>query len=203
MPKHHLLFALIAIVFSGHEPALSQFPIPKPEVFARKEDQQRAQLLTKACVEADVGRGCNRSNGALMRDYPCTSLKSDIVVGLPTDQCYRMDEPRRYRGVWIDEFEGQQFIPEGTRPPKWPDGNSRTPGWRKRLEQARLASIWLDTSRATFAKKPRVGGRKWIEFVGRKTRYPGLYGHLGMSGHEIIVDRVIALRECPPKGGCR
>jgi hypothetical protein len=32
--------------------------------------------------------------------------------------------------------------------------------------------------------------------------YPGHYGHMGMAGQEIIVDRVISLRECPEAGIC-
>jgi hypothetical protein len=114
-----------------------------------------------------------------------------------------MDAPRRYRGVWIDEFEGQRFIPQGTTPPEWPDIESRAPDLQEKFEQARLASIWLDMERVKRPRPSRGGsGRYFIEFTGRQTMFPGAYGHLGMSGHEIIVDEVIALRECPEKGPC-
>jgi hypothetical protein len=115
-----------------------------------------------------------------------------------------MDAPRRYRGVWVDEFEGQQFIPEGTREPEWPRGDPKSPEWRKQADQAIAATIWLDVERAKLSHKWQQGGRRvFIEFVGRKTMYPGNYGHMGMSGQEIIVDSVISQRECPQTGACR
>lgn len=186
-------------------PALGQFAPPNPEVFARAEDQQRARLLTTRCADVDVGRGCYRYGDRLIREYPCTfHIETDVIGTLPTDQCYKMEMSRRYRGVWVDEFEGQRFIPEGTSPPEWPRTDPKSPGWRGLFERARLATIWLDASRVTFDKKNRQNGGRWfIEFFGRKTLYSGAYGHFGMSGQEIIVDRVISLRECPKTGICR
>jgi hypothetical protein len=185
-------------------PAFAQFGPPKPEVFARAEDQQRARLFTTRCAKADVGRGCYRYEDRLIREYPCTHhIETNVIESLPTDQCYKMERPRRYRGVWVDEFEGQRFIAEGTSPPEWPRNDPKSPRWRERFEQARLATVWLDASRVTFDQKPRQRGGKWfIEFLGRRTLYPGAYGHLGMSGQEIIVDRMISLRECPRTGIC-
>jgi len=165
----------------------------RPEIYLRAEDQERARSLDKPCQETDVGHGCWRFNDHLAREAPCTHIDAGIIVGIPVDQCFKMEEPRRYRGIWIDEFEGQAFIPEGTDPPRWPSPGSTSPGWRERLERARAASIWLDVERVGLEHK---GGRKMrIDFVGRKTLYPGYYGHLGMSGSEIIVDRVISLKE--------
>jgi hypothetical protein len=115
-----------------------------------------------------------------------------------------MSPPRRFRGVWVDEFEGQRFIPEGTNPPEWPEIDSTAPDFRKQFEKARLATIWLDTERVEVPRRSRTDTpRYFIEFVGRQTMFPGAYGHMGMSGHEIIVDHVIAIRECPPNGQCR
>ena len=180
------------------------FDPPDPQIFGRAEDRERARLLMKPCAEADVGRGCYRYDGRAMREAPCTyHVDASTIGSLPTDQCYQMEAPRHYRGVWVDEFEGQRFIPQGTNPPEWPRTNPTFPGWRKQAERARLAAIWLDTSRINLDRKsgPR-GAKRLIEFVGRKTMYPGAYGHLGMSGQEIIVDRMISLRECPARGRC-
>ena len=115
---------------------------------------------------------------------------------LPIDQCYKMEPARRYRGVWVDEFENQQFIPEGSTAPEWPGAERTLPGWDEQFDRAQAASIWLDVSRVSLDDHDyRQGGRKmFIEFVGRKTLYPGTYGHLGMSGNEIIVDHVISLK---------
>lgn len=180
------------------------FDLPDPQVYARAEDRERARLILTPCTPADEGRGCERENGELTRKIPCTvRAKDGVSQSLPTDQCYRMGAPRRYRGVWIDEFEGQRFIAEGTSPPQWPDLDSRAPDMQEKFEAARIASIWLDMERVERPRRPRDGsGRYFIEFTGRQTLFPGAYGHLGMSGHEIIVDEVIALRKCPAKGPC-
>ncbi len=169
----------------------------KPEMYLRAEDQERARSLDKPCHETDVGHGCWRFNDHLVREGPCTHhIDAGIIAGIPIDQCYKMEEPRRYRGIWIDEFEGQAFIPEGTEPPQWPSPEATSHGWTERHERARAASIWLDVERAGLEHHFNKGGRRMrIDFVGRKTLYPGYYGHMGMSGSEIIVDRVISLKE--------
>jgi len=178
---------------------------PDPQVFARAEDQERARLLLKPCTEADVGRGCYRYDGRALREAPCSyRIDASTIGSLPTEQCYKMEKARRYRGVWIDVFEGQRFIPEGTKPPEWPKTDPKSPGWKEQFERARLATIWIDTSRVKLDRTSRRdGARRLIEFVGRKTMFPGAYGHFGMSGQKIIVDRVISLRDCPPTGTCR
>ena len=171
---------------------------PKPEVYLRAEDQERARLLSKPCSAADVGHGCYRFGNHAQRELPCTyHIGTDAIGALPTDQCYKMDKPRRFRGVWIDEFEGQAFIPEGTKAPEWPRHlYSRSPRWQEQFNRAQAATIWLDVERAKVKHEFGAGGRKMvIDFVGRKTTYPGSYGHMGMSGNEIIVDRVISLKK--------
>lgn len=197
-----LVSAWAAAGFTG--PAAAQFAMPRPEVFVRAEDQTRARLLDKPCTAADVGHGCYRWGGGLVREAPCTYHIGPRAIGsVPTDQCYKMEAPRRYRGVWIDEFEGQAFIPEGSKAPEWPKGDPKSAGWWKAFEAARAATIWLDVERTDLRGKRRRGGKMLIEFVGRKTLYPGNYGHMGMSGNEIIVDRVISLQGCPREGACR
>lgn len=199
------LALMIALMLPAVAPARAgPLDLPDPQVYARAEDRERARLILTPCAPADEGRGCERENGTLTRTSPCTYRIDRHTIGfLPTDQCYRMDAPRRYRGVWIDEFEGQRFIPEGTNPPEWPDIESRASDLQEKFEAARLASIWIDTERVTPALPSRYrSARYFIEFIGRQTLFPGAYGHLGMSGHEIIVDELIALRACPAEGPC-
>lgn len=170
--------------------------LEKPEVYARAEDQERARLLLKPCTEADVGHGCYRFDNRALREMPCAyHIAAGVIGSLPTDQCFKMEKPRRYKGIWIDEFEGQAFIPEGTAAPEWPVTDPSSPGWREQLERARAATIWLNVARVKLRHSADEGGRKmFIDFIGRKTMYPGWYGHMGMSGSEIIVDRVISLK---------
>jgi hypothetical protein len=190
-----LLAATCALATSDLAEA-GPFDPPPPEVYVRHEDQDRARLLQMPCTTADVGSGCYRSDGRLIRESPCSyHIDARTLGSLPTDQCYKMQRPRRYRGIWINEFEGQQFIPEGVTLPEWPRTNPRSPGWREQFERARAASIWLSVDRAmTDDDVRRTGRRMLIEFIGRQTAYPGNYGHMGMSGNEIIVDRVISLK---------
>lgn len=196
------VFALVTIGISF--PAIGQFASPNPEVFADAEDQQRARQLDQRCIEADEGRGCYRYDGRLIREAPCAyPIEFGVIAFKPTDQCYKMEAPRSYRGVWVDEFEGQAFIPEGAKTPEWPRGNPKSPEWKKEADRAIAATIWLDVERVNLSGEGRRDGRKFlIEFVGRKTMYSGHYGHMGMAGQEIIVDRVISLRECPETGAC-
>ena len=39
------------------------------------------------------------------------------------------------------------------------------------------------------------GGLYAIEFVGRRTLQKGHHGHMGMFDHEILVDKLISLRQ--------
>lgn len=196
-------FVFVALSFSTT--ASGQFEAPRPEVFVRPEDQKRARLLDRPCTEADVGHGCYRYDNRLIRDYPCTyRIDTNVMGSLPTDQCFRMEPPQRYRGIWIDEFEGQQFVPEGQTVPDWPRGDVRSAKGREAFDRARAATIWLDVDHADVGHDWRNGGRRmFVEFIGRKTAYPGSYGHMGMSGHELIIDRMISMRECPREGVCR
>ena len=167
-----------------------------PEMYVRPEDQERARQISKPCAEADVGRGCYRFNDALWRETPCSYwIDASTVGSLPTDQCVKMEDTRRFRGVWINEFEGQAFVPEGTKPPAWPADNLDEAKRRKQFDVARAEAIWLDMSRVKASAMPRTKARKMlIEFIGRKTAYSGFYGHMGLSGQEIIVDRLISAK---------
>jgi hypothetical protein len=195
MMRWQRLLVAMASTLAGFGTA-SAGPFDPPKPFVRAEDQERARLLGTPCAEADIGHGCYRHGTALLREAPCTyRIDANTIGSLPTDQCVKMEEPRRYRGVWIDAFEGQQFIADGTTAPQYPRGDPRSPGWREQADRAWAASIWLDVARVEPQIGARYRGRKMrIDFVGRKTRYLRPYGHLGMSGNEIIVDRLISLQ---------
>lgn len=102
-----------------------------------------------------------------------------------TDKCYRMTEPRRMRGVWIDEFEGSRFVP-----------GARSVAEAERAEP----QIWLDVETKRIAglfdpDGPSFDARAFeVDFVGRRTLVAGQYGHLGGSDHTMIMDRLISAR---------
>lgn len=199
MSRSRTIAGVLALSMVAGAACAGPFDMPKPEVFRRPEDQTRARLIDKPCVSADVGHGCYRFDGRLIRDTPCAyHIDSGTIGFLPTDQCFKMQGPERYRGIWIDAFEGQDFIPEGTSLPDWPRTDPTTPSWREQADRVQAARIWLNVDRAGVAHDVNANGRKMrIEFIGRKTMYQGAYGHMGMSGNEIIVDRVISLEPAP------
>jgi hypothetical protein len=90
----------------------------------------------------------------------------------PTDRCFKMTEQRRWRGLWRDEFEGSAFCPDPA----------------EACTNVRKGGIWL-----TGAPGNANGKLYRVEFVGRRTLYPGPHGHLGMFKHEMIVDRMISI----------
>lgn len=103
---------------------------------------------------------------------------------VPVDECFRMDPPRRWKGLWRDEFEGSRFCPA---PATRCDFNM--PG----------DLIWLNPERVS--RKEPDGGLYAVEFIGRRTAVKGrFYGHLGGSDYELIVDRFISMKqvEAPP-----
>ena len=95
------------------------------------------------------------------------------------EDCFEMMPSQFWRGIWFDGFEGSQFC----------------------------AAPATDCS---FEMKPRVWidvpGRKCctfdlydVEFIGRRTKYPGVFGHMGGFDHEMVVDRMISMRRIPKR----
>lgn len=148
-----------------------------------------------------AGAGCDRRKAKLsdeqMRilraEFPgmtaeCVDkLRYGGIGAMPsrTDQCFGMTPSQRWRGIWLDEFEGSRFCPAPARScPTNPPGET----------------IWLsfrDEAASPRRSEPRgVGDGKLyaIDFIGRKTLRPGHHGHMGMSEHEIVVDKLNALR---------
>ena len=129
------------------------------------------------CDQLAVGFGL-RDLGLV---WPCTKRsKADGVTvfeRIPTDQCYKMDPPRKWTGLWRNSFEGSQFCPA-------PASNCSfgRPGPR----------IWLDSERAS--KKEPDEGLYAVEFVGRRTSVKGHYGHMGASDYELVADRFLLMK---------
>lgn len=103
----------------------------------------------------------------------------------PDRQCYDWQQARRFRGIFIDEFEGQRFIENAQwAPPLRPQDD-----------------VWLQTDEKTdFAVEPSLKQqieptRIWlVDFLGGKTAQPGRYGHMGASPDEVLVDRFISAK---------
>jgi len=121
---------------------------------------------------------------------PCVQQKkeqgTEIITGLPTDQCVKMTSPQRFRGLWHNEFEGQRFCPAPAN-----ECSFITPG----------EVISLDFSSKEMRFDPRLSGELYeIDFIGRRNVYPGYFGHGGGATGEVIVDRIISVKKlkAPP-----
>jgi hypothetical protein len=116
--------------------------------------------------------------------YKAKDKYGEYYASIPIDECVKFDPPQRWRGLWRDEFEGSRFCPSPA----------------KTCGQSDLRPIvWL----AGFATRNAHpdGALYAVDFIGRRTSYEGSYGHLGMSDHEVLVDRMISIKviEQPPK----
>jgi hypothetical protein len=99
---------------------------------------------------------------------------------VPTEQCFKMGERRRWRGVWRRETHGSTFCPEPlsicTRPISGP--------W-----------MWL-TVPDDEAEPPGVYE---VEFIGRQTLHRISYRWVD-NNHEVIVERMISAKKIPEPG---
>lgn len=116
------------------------------------------------------------------RNSPCerkVTIDGQVSwTSLPTDQCVYMEPAKVWRGRWLNRFEHTVFCPADEKAENC-----------KRLDR----SIWL-----SGAIEGEEGQSYVVSFVGRKTRYPGGYGHLNAFPGEIIVDRLISIKPAPP-----
>lgn len=109
-----------------------------------------------------------------------------IGVGIDpkySEECKRMTDPRLWRGLWRNEFEGSQFCAEPATVCSFNSDRAQ-------------ANVWLDSSYswpAEFKGKARLGELFKVEFIGRRTVHPGMHGHMGVFDHEIIVDRMLSM----------
>jgi hypothetical protein len=102
-----------------------------------------------------------------------------------TEICYKMTPPRRMRGLWRYEFEGSQFCPS-------PATRCDYVSSEKRIQP----QIWLSIPfHLPDTGKPAREAVYAIDFIGRRTMVPGHYGHMGVFDEEVVVDRLISMKE--------
>lgn len=108
---------------------------------------------------------------------------------LHTEDCFAMNLPRKWRGLWSRGFEWSRFCSEPAR-----TCDDRTPGARIWLSPAKNFERSLPTKNFDLDLKFYR-----IEFIGRRTVYRGAHGHLGASEHAIVVDRLLSIRPVMPE----
>ena len=100
------------------------------------------------------------------------------------EHCVDFGAPQRMRGHWITGFEVSSF---------WAEGEQGADGPGRPLTWLTFAAA-SPPDPALFDRRDRAGGPVAIriEFIGRRARRPGHYGHLGGYEHLVIVDRIIS-----------
>jgi hypothetical protein len=118
-----------------------------------------------------------------MTDECLAKLKWGGVEALPrrSDRCFTFEAPRLWKGYWLNALEDSQFCLSLSACP----GNSD--------------AMWLEfATEPSFHDKLGQGGAYEIEFVGRRSNRAGLFGHFGMFRKDMIVDRIITMKEVAP-----
>ena len=119
---------------------------------------------------------------------PCYRKRADAqgvwFEFIGSTECFRFNSPERMRGVWLNEGEDEEFLPNATA-----------------STVVRTYSRDRTSLEFTGPKHLLLAGRERayaIEFVGRRATYPGSYGHLGMSRHLIVVDELLSAKPVLP-----
>jgi hypothetical protein len=125
---------------------------------------------------------------------PCETRWNGIRYFDATSNCYRFDPPREYRGIWIYQYEGSEFIENATEVPKQRPDHSRT-SWLnqdKKIFDPDIADPALEYD-------PKLGcGRIQafkVRFVGQRNPHRG--GHMGLWPSEIWMRRLISVERLP------
>lgn len=116
----------------------------------------------------------------------------DVMAPVPTDECYKMLPPHRYRGIWLYQFEGSRFF----------EGETNAAGVVAKLRAEHRDRKFGDGEWLSWRTKPRgiqlshseQPHLMLLDFIGRRTAYRGKYGHMGASDSEMIVDRLITAK---------
>ncbi|WP_326524519.1 hypothetical protein [Sphingomonas sp.] len=102
-------------------------------------------------------------------------------------QCIGYSAPRVFTGIYLDAFEGQQFIEGAATDPPYIEPDRK---------------IWMNvallpaTDRIRQVQELQADATQiWtVEFVGRVSTAPGFFGHMGVYDGEVIADRIISAR---------
>jgi hypothetical protein len=105
----------------------------------------------------------------------------------PQEECYKFDPPRRWKGLALGAFETSLFCPEPAQ--ACPETKTKEKIWLQVGPNVRVPASARDDKLAA--------GMFAVDFVGRKTSYPGGYGHLGDYDQEIIMDRLLSMKRVP------
>lgn len=116
-----------------------------------------------------------------MTDECLTAVRYGKFRGDVVDDpnCFEMLPSQRWSGLWVRGFEWTNFCSD----PAKACSIFGAPGesWLQFADQAHL-----------IQRPPE--GTYHIEFIGRRTKVPGHFGHLDQYDHLMIVDKLVSIR---------
>jgi hypothetical protein len=101
--------------------------------------------------------------------------------------CFAFSASEKIAGIWIPEFEGSMFFETTVEQPRYVELSENTP-WLEIAPSAKLHVLPNTTIQKAY----------YVEFVGRRSTEPGMFGHMGMSENEVLVDRMLKIKLVHP-----
>jgi hypothetical protein len=152
-------------------------------------------LLLAACSAGAGNQGNQVANGgapAVPGSPPSAPPADRCAAGGDEEHCVSWGASEHMQGVWVTGFEVSNFIPDATQAPGRDDTNWQGTWLTFASGSTPDPSIWTE--------RDRMGGAAVaIDFVGRRSRSGGIYGHLGGANQIVIVDRIISMRVLGPR----
>jgi hypothetical protein len=106
-----------------------------------------------------------------------------VLAWRPDDPaCFDMLPDQRWTGLWEKGWEWTNFCPDPAADCDW---------MAKR-------GIWLTFAKDAYRGPKLANGIYRIEFIGRRTRQAGNFGHTNAYDHLMVVDRLISIRQVEP-----
>ena len=96
--------------------------------------------------------------------------------------CFQMLPDQRWSGLWNSGWEWTNFCPD---PAKECDAT------------ADRGDIWLNFAKDAYHGPELPDGVYRIEFIGRRTRVSGHFGHQAQYDHLMVADRAISIQRIP------
>ena len=135
-----------------------------------------------------LGLGCDKQeatvvetdNGASPAQILASEECPNPFTSPPNPKCFDLLPASRWHGLWQQGWEWSNFCPEPAK---------------ECLIRADHGDIWMEF--AEGVDPDLADGLYEVEFIGRRTRKPGNFGHLNQYDHLMIVERMISSRKLP------
>jgi hypothetical protein len=97
-------------------------------------------------------------------------------------ECFDLTQAQRWSGLWESGWEWTNFCPDPAKKCDWMEKRG----------------TWLTFADDAVGLPDKLeDGTYQIEFIGRRTKVPGNFGHTASYDHLMIVDRVLKIRKIP------